>query len=161
MRVDEDDRSMDSETVEQRQKLGELSDEDLTDDLVGNITEITHDGKVTKEILKIGEGKWLKMGYKAFITYKAYFFKDHLIFDERKEITELCLGDNSWPDGLQTGVEKMRKGEISKIRIKHKHGFGRPLRQDELIFPKGWDDGAKKNRLLCETIIYEVTLHDF
>lgn len=44
--------------------------------------EITHDGKVTKEILKIGEGKRQKMGYKTWINYKAYFFKDHLIFDE-------------------------------------------------------------------------------
>jgi hypothetical protein len=62
-------------------KLGELEDEDAKNDKVGDLMEITHDGKVTKEILSVGEGGRLKMGYKTFIKYKAYFFKDHLIFD--------------------------------------------------------------------------------
>jgi len=62
--------------------------------------EITHDAKVTKEIIKIGEGKRLKMGYIAIIKYKAYFYTDHLIFDQTKEPVEIALGDNSWPDGL-------------------------------------------------------------
>jgi FKBP-type peptidyl-prolyl cis-trans isomerase 2 len=87
----------------------------------------------------VGEGPRLKMGYKTFIKYRAYFFKDHLIFEQKiDEAVELCLGDNSWPDGLQTGVEKMRKGEKSKIRMKKIHGFGRPLRVDELRFPEGY-----------------------
>jgi hypothetical protein len=73
------------------------------------------------------------------------------------------LGDNSWPDGLQTGVEKMRRGEKAKIRIKKKHGFGRPLRQDELNFPKDYDvEGSEnKERLTSEQIIYEVELVDY
>jgi FKBP-type peptidyl-prolyl cis-trans isomerase 2 len=102
------------------------------------------------------------MGYKAFIKYKAYFFKDHVIFDQSHEqAVELCLGDNSWPDGLQTGTEKMRKGEISKIRIKKLHGFGRPLRVDELRFPPKYSEGPGRDRLVSETIIYEVELVDF
>lgn len=162
-RVDDDDRSVDSEQADLKQKLGELTDsDDEHENIVGNLIEITHDGKVTKEVLKVGEGKKLKMGYKAFIKYKAYFLKDHLIFDKSDEVVELCLGDNSWPDGLQTGTEKMRKGEISKIRIKSKHGFGRPLKRDELKFPVGYDsEGPKQQRLLSETIIYEVELVDY
>ena len=76
---------------------------------------------------------------------------------------ELCLGDNSWPDGLQTGAEKMRKGEISKIRMKKIHGFGRPLRVEELNFPKGFSEegSAGRERLISETIIYEVEMVDF
>ena len=35
----------------------------------------------------------------------------------------------------------MRKGEISKIRIKKIHGFGRPLRVDELNFPANYTEG--------------------
>lgn len=62
-------------------KLGELEDDDPKNDIVGDLMEITHDGKVTKEILKVGEGPRLKMGYKTFVKYKAYFFKDHVIFD--------------------------------------------------------------------------------
>ena len=42
----------------------------------------------------------------------------------------------------------MRKGEIAKIRIGKKHGFGRPLKQDLLKYPKGYDENPeKKNRL--------------
>jgi FKBP-type peptidyl-prolyl cis-trans isomerase 2 len=57
----------------------------------------------------------------------------------------------------------MRKGERSKIRIKKKHGFGRPLRVDVLRFPEGWgEEGSdNRNRLTGETIIYEVEMIDF
>lgn len=168
LRVDEDDRSADSEQADKQQKLGELSsDTDLTDEVVGGITEITYDKKVTKEILKLGEGKHMKQGYKVLIRYRAYFFKDHLIFDQSPDggegqPIELNLGDVSWPDGLSTGVEKMRKGEKAKIRIKRKHGFGRLMKIEELRFPEGYaEDGPKKQRLLSETIIYEVELVDF
>ena len=124
------------------ERLGELEDEDKMADVEGDLMEITHDGKVTKEILKCGSGPRLKMGYKALIKYKAFFFKDHIIFDQTKgdDQFELCLGDHSTPDGLQTGVEKMRVGEISKIRIKKKHGFGRALKVEELNFPAGAKD---------------------
>jgi len=163
-RVDDDDRSVDSEQADMKAKLGELSDEDLTDEEIGSLKEITHDGKVTKEILKVGEGKRMRMGYLCMIKYKAFFFKDHLIFDQTEGDTlfNLSLGDHSTPDGLQTGVEKMRKGEIAKIRVKRKHGFGRLLKVEELTFPKGYDvDGPKRDRLINETIIYEVELVDF
>jgi len=62
-------------------KLGELEDDDPKMDVIGDIMEITHDGKVTKELLKAGVGNRMKMGYKTYIRYKAYFFKDHIIFD--------------------------------------------------------------------------------
>ena len=141
------------------QRIDELEDDDPKMDVIGDIMEITHDGKVTKELLKAGVGPRQKMGYKTYIKYKAYFYKDHIIFEQSvDEPVELCLGDDSWPDGLQTGVEKMRIGEVAKIRIKKKHGFGRPLRVDELRFPKGYDEGENRGRLTGETIIYEVEL---
>jgi len=57
----------------------------------------------------------------------------------------------------------MRVGETAKIRIKKIHGFGRPLRVDELKFPKGYEVEGSDNRkrLTGETIIYEVELIDF
>ena len=82
---DDDNRSADSEQADAAQRLGELEDEDAQNDKVGDTLEITHDGKVTKEILKVGEGKRQKMGYKTYIKYKAYFFSDHLIFDQSNE----------------------------------------------------------------------------
>ena len=69
--------------------------------------------------------------------------------------------DNSWPDGLQTGVEKMRKGERAKIRIKRKHGFGRANLVEQLRFPKDYAEGDNRDRLMKEQIIYEVTVVDF
>ena len=162
MRVDDDDRSQDSIEFEKKQKLGNIStdDEDMTENFIGSKIEITHDGKVNKEILACGDGQKMRMGYKCWIKYKAYFFKDHLIFDE-SERAELCLGDNTWPDGLQTGVEKMRKGETAKIYIKKIHGFGRPLKVEILNFPKDYQDGPNRERIIKEQIIYEVELLDF
>ena len=55
----------------------------------------------------------------------------------------------------------MRKGEVSKIRKKKIHGFGRPLRVDELKFPTNYTEGEGRQRLISETIIYEVELVDF
>ena len=79
---DEDDnRSADSDQADAMAKLGQLDDEDDEPEEIGTIMEITHDGKVTKEILKVGDGKRLRMGYKALIKYKAYFYSDHLIFE--------------------------------------------------------------------------------
>jgi len=57
----------------------------------------------------------------------------------------------------------MRKGEISKIRMKKIHGFGRPLKIDELKFPVDYSEEGSdgRKRLVGETIIYEVELIDF
>jgi hypothetical protein len=52
----EENRSADSEAVDKMQYLGPLDDDDENNDKVGDLMEITHDGKVTKEILRVGEG---------------------------------------------------------------------------------------------------------
>ena len=57
MRDSEEDRSQDSDQADAMAKLGELDDDDPMEDIVGDLIEITHDGKVTKEIVKVGEGK--------------------------------------------------------------------------------------------------------
>ena len=57
----------------------------------------------------------------------------------------------------------MRIGEIAKIRIKKIHGFGRPLRVEELNFPPGYEEegSEKRARLQKDQIIYEVEVMDF
>ena len=55
----------------------------------------------------------------------------------------------------------MRKGERAKIRIKKKHGFGRANLVEILRFPKGFEEGTNRERLMKEQIIYEVELVDF
>ena len=42
----------------------------------------------------------------------------------------------------------MRKGEVAKIRISRKHGFGRPLKQELLKYPKGYYEDSEKNKSL-------------
>lgn len=105
---------------------------------VGDVDDVTFDGKVKKEILEVGEGvKYPKRNYLVKINYKAYFF-DHTDFDSGNEVT-LALGDVSWPEGLWLGIEKMRKNEVAKIKIKKKHGFGRKHQVEKLKFPKGYE----------------------
>ena len=57
LRDDDNERSIDSDQADEKAKLGQLSDEDMTDDEIGKLIEITHDGKVTKEIIKVGDGR--------------------------------------------------------------------------------------------------------
>ena len=42
----------------------------------------------------------------------------------------------------------MRKGEVAKIRIGRKHGFGRPLKKELLKYPKGYDEDSEKKKRL-------------
>ena len=57
----------------------------------------------------------------------------------------------------------MRKGELSKIIIKTKYGFGRKENVDKLKFPTGYEveGSAERTRLLTKTIAYEVKLFDW
>lgn len=56
----------------------------------------------------------------------------------------------------------MRQGEIAKIKIKRKYGFGRKENVDKLRFPVGYqEEGENRTRLMTKSIIYEVELVDF
>ncbi len=57
----------------------------------------------------------------------------------------------------------MRKGEVAKIKIKKKYGFGRKLNTEALKFPPGYDElgSDKHKRLTTKGIIYEVKLVDW
>jgi len=92
------------------------SDEILDDesiDVVGEKLDVSHEkGKVTKEIIELGEGKKKPMlGHLCQIKYRAYFY-DKLIFDTSPDngegIVELYVGDISWPEGLWKGMQFMR-----------------------------------------------------
>ena len=131
---------------------------------IGDIQEVTQDGKVKKEILELGEGvKKPKLNHLATVVYKAYFF-DHTEFDSSHESpVVLSLGDIAWPEGFWKGLQEMRKGELAKIKIKKKYGFGRKLNTEALKFPVGYEeiDSEKRKRLMTKGIIYEVRLVDW
>jgi FKBP-type peptidyl-prolyl cis-trans isomerase 2 len=106
-----------------------------------------------------------RLAHLCKIVYTAYFY-DHEVFDHShgKEM-ELYLGDIAWPEGLWRGIQEMRKGEHSKIRMKKKFAFGRPGAVDKLRFPKGFseepEDAERRTKLTTKSVIYEVTLIDW
>ena len=55
----------------------------------------------------------------------------------------------------------MRKGEVAKLKIKRKLGYGRKEDVEELRRPVGWEDGENWERLRTKGIIYEVKLHSW
>jgi hypothetical protein len=71
---------------------------------------------------------------------------------------QISIGDISWPEGVWKGLEEMRKGEISKIKIKKKYGFGRKENVDKLKFPAGYEVEGSENRkrLMTKGLIYEI-----
>lgn len=57
------------------------------------------------------------MNYIANIVYQAYFYNHEEFDSSHGEVVKFTLGDISWPEGLWKGIEEMRKGETSKIKI--------------------------------------------
>ena len=115
------------------------------------------------KLFQIGEGvKKPKLNYLVNVIYKGYFF-DHTEFDSSNDLpVQIALGDISWPEGLWKAIEEMRQGEKSKIKIKHKFGFGRKENVDKLRFPSGYEvEGEKREKLMKKGIIYEVKLLDW
>ena len=112
-------------------------------DKIGEKTDCYHEaGKVTKEILDMGEGKRKPMmGWLCKIKYTAYFY-DKIIFDQSPQdgegVQEITIGDISWPEGLWRGLQYMRKNERAKIRVQKKFAFGRPGEVECLRFPRGY-----------------------
>jgi hypothetical protein len=55
----------------------------------------------------------------------------------------------------------MRKGERSKVMIKPAWGYGMPEYCDKVKFPKGWEEGERRQKLLTRRSFFEIKLHDF
>lgn len=85
----------------------ELVDQAQVVDKVGDVTDCYHgQGKVTKEILQVGEGKDKPiLGSLCRIRYIAYFF-DKELFDqtEEGETHDFYLGDIRYIEGLWRGL---------------------------------------------------------
>jgi hypothetical protein len=128
-------------------------------DEVGTTSDCYHNqGKVTKEILRVGTSKTKpSLGSLCRISYVAYFY-DKQIFD-KNDCLDFYLGDIRYIEGLWRGVSEMRQGEKAKIRIKKKYGFGRPGEVEKLIFPPGFAEaGEKRDKITNKAVIYEVEL---
>ena len=133
-------------------------------DKEGDIVDCFHSqGKVQKEILRVGQGvDKPKMGALCRIKYIAYFY-DKEIFDNRAQIqpVDIYLGDVKLAEGLWRGIMEMRLGEKAKIKIKKKFAYGRPGEVDKLDFPPEFVSGERRQKLLTKNVIYEVELLQF
>lgn len=97
------------EEIKSQDQDEELLDEPSVIDVLNEKTECYHEtGKVTKEIIELGEGKHKPMmGWLCKVKYVAYFY-DKVIFDTSPDdgqgTVDLCLGDISWPEGMWRGI---------------------------------------------------------
>lgn len=142
-----------------------LYDSDFMDEpvqTIGDYSEICAPNKVSKEILKLGTGvRYPNNQFLCKCKYKMYFF-DHTPIEssDGKEV-DIILNDKQWPEGLRMGLGKMRKGEISKIKMRKSYGFGTTLYPEKLRIPKGFEEGEKLKRIQTKGIIYEIELVDW
>ena len=108
------------------------------------------------------------LGWLCKIKYIAYFY-DKTIFDTSPQngegTVDFYIGDIVWPEGVWKGMQDMRKGEKSKIRIQKKHAFGRLGEVDKLRWPKGYStseaDAERHAKITSKAVIYEVTMIDW
>lgn len=130
-------------------------------DKVGDSSDCFHSqGKVTKEILRVGTGvDKPRLGALCRVSYIAYFY-DKEIFDCRAQNkpVDFYLGDVKLAEGLWRGIMEMRLGEKAKIKIKKKFAFGRPGEVERLDFPQEYFSGERREKLVSKNVIYEVEL---
>ena len=142
-----------------------LYDSDYMDEpvqSVGDYTEIWAPDKVSKEILKLGTGvRYPNNQFLCRWKYKLYFFDHTPIEDTKEECVDIILNDKQWPEGLRMGIGKMRKGEISKIKMRKSYGFGSTLDPEKLRIPETCTEGEMLERLQKKGIIYEIELVDW
>eukprot|EP00826_Nyctotherus_ovalis_P039566 TRINITY_DN3813_c0_g7_i1.p1 TRINITY_DN3813_c0_g7~~TRINITY_DN3813_c0_g7_i1.p1 ORF type:complete len:188 (+),score=63.13 TRINITY_DN3813_c0_g7_i1:141-704(+) len=109
---------------------------------------------ITKRILEVGEGTLLpKAPSVVKVVYKGYVTSTKELFDSTDEsAVEIALGGEGYPEGFVAGVESMRKGERSEIRMTRKYGY----KEDKI--PERLKDKAEA--LKGKGLTYEVKLVD-
>ena len=97
---------------DQDAEFGEESEdeEDTIMEAVGEVVDVTEDAYVTKEIMKRGSGHRPKMDHLVTFKYRAYFFSDQVVFDQKDSI-QFVIDESIQPRGLNLGLKKMKKGE--------------------------------------------------
>ncbi|CAI2361261.1 unnamed protein product [Moneuplotes crassus] len=142
-----------------------LYDSDYMDEpvqKVGDYTEVCAPNKVSKEILKVGTGvRYPNNQFLCKCKYKMYFFDHTPIEDTNGEVVDIVLNDKQWPEGLRMGLGKMRKGEISKIKMRKSYGFGTSLDPELLRIPESCKEGENLQRIQTKGVIYEIELVDW
>ena len=91
-----------------------------------NTTNVTEDGKVSKQILKEGTGELPTQGYNVKVTYIGTLL-DGTEFDKNVSIDEpfeFILGQNKVIKGWELGVSSMKKGEKSLFTIASEYAYG-------------------------------------
>jgi hypothetical protein len=80
---------------------------------------------------------------------------------DRTKPIQLTIGDDRLPEGLWKAFEHMRKGERARIMVKPKHGYGKSEVQERMFFPRGWDSGENRQKLMTRRVFFDVKLWDW
>lgn len=121
------------------------------EELVGEVGEEAGVAPETKKVT----AKHIRIAADV-LQERGEVFVDH----EEKPI-KLTLGDDRLPYGLWKSIEHMRKGEKARIMIKPAWGYNSDKNREVVFFPRGWDQGAKKEALMKRRVFFEVVLHDW
>jgi len=110
---------------------------------------------VSKKILEVGTGTLLpKTPSIVKVIYKGYITATKELFDTSNEqVVEITLGDKEYPEGFIAGVESMKKGERSEIKMTRKYGF-----KEGLIPEKLKDKEVKGKGLTYEVKLIDATI---
>ncbi|KAK9082705.1 hypothetical protein Scep_029176 [Stephania cephalantha] len=119
------------------------------------VTDVTDDKKVTKKVLKEGEG-YEKPNDGAVVKVKIIGkLQDGTVFikkghDNEEELFEFKTDEEQVIDGLDRAVMTMKKGEVALVIVAPEHGFGSSESQQELaVVPPN------------STLYYEIELVSF
>uniref|UniRef100_A0A5B7AKM4 peptidylprolyl isomerase n=1 Tax=Davidia involucrata TaxID=16924 RepID=A0A5B7AKM4_DAVIN len=119
------------------------------------VSEVTDDKKVTKKILKEGEG-YERPNEGAIVKLKLIGkLQDGTVFlkkghDDGEELFEFKIDEEQVIDGLDRSVMTMKKGEVALLTIAPEYAFGSSESQQELaVVPPN------------STVFYEVELDSF
>ncbi|KAK9146087.1 hypothetical protein Sjap_005990 [Stephania japonica] len=101
------------------------------------VTDVTDDKKVTKKVLKEGEG-YEKPNDGAVVKVKIIGkLQDGTVFikkghDNEEELFEFKTDEEQVIDGLDRAVMTMKKGEVALVIVAPEHGFGSSESKQEL-----------------------------
>lgn len=118
---------------------------------VGEVGDEAGVGPETKKV----SAKHIRVAADA-LSERGEVFVDHV-----EKPIKLTLGDDRLPYGLWKSIEHMRKNEKSRIMIKPAWGYNSDKNRDCVFFPRGWDQGDKKDALMKRRVFFEVVLYDW
>jgi len=119
----------------ENEEPGDDNAEEASKDEIGDEKELADDASVTKEISKIGIGKYPESDNQVVFKFKAYFVTDNVVIDESDKI-KIYIDDeeSTLPSGINKALKVMRNGEVSKVKILNDYSFSKDFKKQHVKF---------------------------